>query len=29
LDGDEWIVPEGVPTLPDDFGSESGMLLIP
>ena len=29
VDGDEWIVPEGVPALPDDFGGEAGMLLIP
>ncbi len=29
VDGDEWIVPEGVPALPDDFGGEVGLLLIP
>ncbi len=28
VDGDRWIVPEGVPALPDDFGGEVGLLLI-
>jgi hypothetical protein len=28
IDGERWIVPAGVPTLPDDFGGEVGVLLI-
>jgi hypothetical protein len=28
LDGEHWVVPEGVPMLPDDFGGEVGLLLV-
>lgn len=28
LDGDRWVVPRGVPVLPDDFGGEVGLLMI-
>jgi hypothetical protein len=28
VDGDRWIVPEGVPNMPDDFGGEVGLLLV-
>jgi len=29
IDGDRWIVPEGVPTVDDGFGSQSGLLIVP
>ncbi len=29
VNGERWIVPEGVPVLPDDFGGEVGLLVIP
>jgi hypothetical protein len=28
VDGEQWVVPEGVPVLPDDFGGEVGLLLV-
>lgn len=28
LDGDRWMVPEGVLTLPDDFGGTVGLLIV-
>lgn len=28
IDGDRWVVPKGVPAMPDDFGGEVGLLLI-
>jgi hypothetical protein len=28
VDGEEWIVPPGVPELPDDFGGTVGLLVI-
>ncbi len=29
IDGDRWIVPEGVPAVDDGFGSQSGLLIVP
>ncbi len=28
VDGDRWVVPDGVPKMPDDFGGEVGLLLV-
>jgi hypothetical protein len=28
-DGERWFVPDGVPKLPDDFGGEVGLLVVP
>lgn len=28
IDGERWIIPDGVPTAPDDFGGEVGLLVI-
>lgn len=28
IDGDRWMVPDGIPAIPDDFGGEVGLLLI-
>jgi len=28
LDGERWVVPDGVPAMPDDFGGEVGLLMI-
>jgi hypothetical protein len=28
IDGDRWVVPHGIPAMPDDFGGEVGLLLI-
>lgn len=28
VDGERWVVPAGVPTLPDDFGGQVGLLVV-
>jgi hypothetical protein len=28
VDGDRWVVPDGVPRLPDGFGGEVGVLVV-
>jgi hypothetical protein len=28
VDGERWVVPSGVPTMPDDFGGEVGLLVV-
>lgn len=28
VDGERWVVPSGVPTMPDDFGGEAGLLVV-
>jgi hypothetical protein len=28
VDGEQWTVPSGVPTLPDDFGGQVGLLVV-
>ncbi len=29
VDGRAWAVPDGVPSLPDDFGGRVGVLVVP
>lgn len=29
VDGDEWIVPDGVPSVDDGFGGRTGLLIVP
>ena len=28
VDGERWVVPSGVPTMPDDFGGQVGLLMV-